>query len=126
MKDDNGKALDLDELFGQAKAVKVKWQGKEYELMPIGAIGPKDALALQKMQARAAAVSGGSDSITEETALELERMFDEMLVMLSKELPLNEIPFGGKMRILQFYTEESEGKKKVIYKKQTGAKSSRA
>lgn len=126
MEKETGKALDLDELFGQAKAIKVKWQGKEYELMPIAAIGPKDALALQKMQERSVSMSEGSDSITEETALELERMFDEMLVILSKELPLDEIPFGGKMKILQFYTEESEGKKKVISKKLTGAKSSHA
>jgi len=35
-----------------------------------------------------------------------------MLKILCRDLPLDKIPFGGKMRILQFYTEESEGKKK--------------
>ncbi len=126
MAQDNGKALDLDELFGQNKSIKVKWHDKQYELIPISAIGPKDALALQKMQARATAFSSQKEEITDETAAELERMFDEMLVILSRELPLEQIPFGAKMKILEFYTQESEGKKKALPNiKPTGARSSR-
>ena len=125
MSDEKHKALDLDELFGQAQIIKIKWQGKEYELMPTSAIGPKDALTLQKMQTRAQALSGGADTITEENAAELETMFDEILVILNKDLPLSEIPFGGKMKIIQFYMDEGEGKKKAaaVSKKQTGEKS---
>jgi hypothetical protein len=119
------KALDLDELFGQDKSVKVKWHDKNYDLLLVGAIGPKDALALQKMQARTAALGMASDEINDQDAEELERMFDEMLKILSNELPLKEIPFGAKMRILQFYTEQSQGKKKDdVLPKQTGETSS--
>lgn len=125
MSNDERKALDLDDLFGQARAVKVKWQGKEYELIQLSGIGPKDALLLQKMQARITALGSQEGEFSDQNAEELEKMFDEMLSVLSKELPLETIPFGGKMRIIEFYTEETSGKKKkAMSQKLTGEKSS--
>jgi len=52
-------------------------------------------------------------------------MFEEILVILNKDLPLSKIPFRGKMKIVEFYMDESEGKKKAasVIKKQTGERS---
>jgi hypothetical protein len=121
------KPLDLDELFGQAQAIKVKWQGKEYGLMSINAISPKQAVKMSKMQTRVIEIQQANpDEDNDEMAVELERMFDEMLTMLNGEFPLATMPFAAKMRIVEYYTEQSEGKKATAPTPPTGAKRSRS
>lgn len=130
---DEQRVLDLDELFGQARAVKVKWQGKEYELLRMEAIGPRQAVEFERLQARAARLyssdTANGNGATDQDAADLEALIDGMLKILSEELPIGDMAFGVKLRIVQFYAEETQGKKKVegALKKvrRTGAKRSR-
>lgn len=119
--------LDLDELFGQARAVKVKWQDKEYELLRMDAISPKQAVKFQQLELRAGNLQSIGAELTDENAAELEQTIDEMLAMLCKDLPLAELSFIYKTRILTFYAQETQGKKalKVALKNLTGATPSR-
>ena len=119
------KILDLDELFGQARAVKVKWKGTEYELLKMEGIGPREAVAFQKMQVKASQLQG-SKNIDDKKAKEIEKLFDEMLKLLCKQLPVQEMDFMVKMRTLTFYIEETQGKKvlETALSKATGAMSS--
>lgn len=111
---DQQRVLDLDDLLGQASSIKVKWNGREYELLRMESVSPKQAVKFQKLQARANRLQTNGESTEEADAVELENVMDEMLGMLCKDLPLTEIPFGMKMRIVTFYGEQAQGKKKEI------------
>jgi len=125
---DENKVLDLDALFGQARAVKVKWQGKEYELLRLEAIGPRQAVKFQKLQLRAAKLQNVDEEMSDEQAAELEAVFNDILKLLCEELPLETMTVLHKMNILAFYTEQTQGKKVMelaLKKIQTGARRSR-
>jgi hypothetical protein len=115
---DNGngrRLLDLDELLGQARPIKVKWQGATYELLNSDGISPKQAVQFQKMQGRVQNLIGSDQSsvTSDQDAVELEAVLDEMLGMLCAELPLGEIKFGMKLKIITFYVQETQGKNGV-------------
>lgn len=131
MSDEKNKALDLDELFGQARALKVKWQGKEYELLKLEGISPTQAARFQKLRNRANLLQSqrtdnDDEEMSQEQAEELENIFDEMLGVLSKELPRDTMSFAMKMRILTWYIEETQGPNalETALNKATGATSS--
>lgn len=112
MIDEKRKALDLDELFGQARAVKVKWSGKEYELVRIEALGPKSISRFQGLQNKTSQLQMLSlnADITDEQDKEIIDLFNEMLLMLCKDLPVLEMPFAAKSKCLEFYIVETQGK----------------
>ena len=122
---DEQKTLDLDELFGQARAIKVKWQGKEYELLKMEGIGPQEAVKFQKMQ-NAASKLQRSKNMDDTSAKQIEKLFDDMLKVLCKDLPVGEMSFMAKTRTLTYYIEETQGKKalEIALNKMTGEKSS--
>ena len=108
------KTLDLDELIGQAKPIKVKWQGESYEMLRSDGISPKQAVKFQKLQPRAQGLlTGDHAEVSDEEASQLEAIIDEMLAIVCVELPLENIPFGMKLKIIQFYVEETQGKNAV-------------
>lgn len=112
MSDTKSKALDLDELFGEARAVKIRWQSKEYELMRLEALGPKSISRFQKLQKMSSQLHMESltDEITEEQDQQIQNLFDEMLSMLCKDLPVVLMPFAHKSKALEFYIVETQGK----------------
>jgi len=130
MADEKNKVLDLDELFGQARAIKVRWQTREYELLRMDAISPKQSLYFQKMVGRVQKLQSTqpngaehSEEEDEKQAAELESLVNESLKLLCSELPVETIPFGRRMQILTFYSEETQGKKalEVALSELTGA-----
>ena len=106
------KTLDLDELFGQARAIKVKWGGRFYELVRLEALGPKPISRFQALQEKASNLQKISldGEITDEQDQQIIELFDEMLKMLCKELPVSQIPFAAKSKVLEFYITETQGK----------------
>lgn len=127
---DENKILDLDELFGQARAVKIKWQGKEYELMRLEAISPKQSVAFNKLHLESARLQkklNGKSEISDDEALQVEDLIDQMLLTICPSFPVAEIPFGYKSRCVQFYMEQNQSKKaaETDLKKLTGQRSSR-
>jgi hypothetical protein len=121
MADEKIKTLDLDELLGQAKAVKVRRHGIEYELAQLSGLGVHKILQFQSLRKKVALMQV-ADNITEEQAAEIERLFDGMLSMLCDSLPLDEITYPEKTTILAFYFTETAPKKAKSPRKQlTGA-----
>jgi hypothetical protein len=125
--DEQRKALDLDELFGQARAVKVRWQGQEYELVRMEGFGPQEIVKFQGLHARSIKMQNNPE-LDDGQAKELEAVLNEMLGMLCKNLPLEELAFMLKVRILTFYIEETQGKNalETALKKATGEQPSAA
>ena len=111
---DNGKrVLNLDEMFGQDRPVKVLWGGREYELLRLEAFSPRQIHALGKLQGEAARLGANAPKGADapDVDAEIGALFDEMLAVLCKELPLSTMPFLAKTRIITFYIEETQGKK---------------
>lgn len=128
------KVLDLDELFGQARAVKVKWAGAEYELVRIEALSPKAISRFQSMQKRSSQLQMKSleNDMTETESLEIINLINTMLLTLCETMPVETMPFAVKTRVLEFYITETQTKNAVdivpVKKKngkRTGAMSTR-
>ena len=108
---DDKRVLNLDEVFGQDRPVKVVWKGREYELLRLEAFSPREIQKFASMQASAQKLSGMSDQQSPEADAEISALFDEILSALCKDLPLGDMPFLAKTRIITFYIEETQGKK---------------
>jgi hypothetical protein len=108
------KPLDLDELFGQARAIKVRWEGKEYDLIQLEALGPREIVQFKKMHWKASnlQINSVSEEINDAQADEIVELFDQMMEMICKEFP-KDAPFAIKARALEYYVVEMEGKKKI-------------
>ena len=125
--DTKPKALNLDELFGDARAVKVLHGGIEYELMRIEALGPRQAVQVQRMQRQAQVLQIKGEDISDNQAQEIETLFEKIITMLCPTFPVHEIEFAKKMRIVVYYMKETQGKKtmETTLKNLTGQKRSR-
>lgn len=112
MVDDN-KVLNLDEMFGEDRPVVVKWHGKSYNLLRLDAFSPREINRFQSMQKDASELQRLKNANKEDKSIDkkIEDLFDKMLSTLCVKLPLKEIPFLGKTRIITFYIEETQGKK---------------
>ena len=127
---DEQRVLNLDEVFGQDRPVKVLWQGREYELLRLDAFSPRQIHALGSLQEAAARLGSKEPKATDapdaDADAEIEALFDGMLKVLCAELPLDRMPFLAKTRIITFYIEEMQGKKvleEVLMKAPIGATS---
>ena len=134
MSDENSKkALNLDELFGDARAVKVIHEGIEYEFMRMDGLGPRQATQLQKMQRQAQKLQLLGEEMSEAQAQELEALLNEIITLLCPKFPVEGMSFLKRLRVIMFYMEETEGKKameaalnEVMGRRQTGARRSRS
>ncbi len=110
MSEKNIPMLDLDEMLGQTKVVKVRRHGIEYVFADLNGMGVHKILQFQSMRQRIVRLQM-LDDISEEQALEIEKLFDKMLGALCADLPLNEITYTEKTTILGFYFTETAPKK---------------
>lgn len=112
MADDN-KVLNLDEMFGEDRPVVVKWKGENYNLLRLEAFSPREINRFQSMQKDANELQRLKNANKDDKSIDkkIEDLFDKMLSTLCTKLPLKEIPFLGKTRIITFYIEETQGKK---------------
>ena len=111
------KALDLDELFGQARAVKVRWQGIDYELLRMEGISPKQATQFNALHLKTAqlqkSMQASETDVSDDDAQKVDETFNAMLHILCPDLPVKAMPFMAKMRTIMFYMEETQGKNAV-------------
>ena len=112
MVDDN-KVLNLDEMFGEDRPVVVKWHGESYNLLRLEAFSPREINRFQSMQKDASELQRLKNANKNDKGIDkkIEDLFDKMLSTLCAKLPLKDIPFLGKTRIITFYIEETQGKK---------------
>ena len=129
MADKQNNVLDLQQLFGQSQSIKVKCRdGKTYELMRMDAITPKEAVRFQKLQVRASSIQKAGQNMSNEQAADLTIIFDELLSILCKDLPLKQMEYLEKVTVINFYMEQTQGKKtmdRALRNLQTGGKRSR-
>lgn len=109
----NKRVLDLSGLFEDDKKIKVlaptEDGAREFDLLSPRDIGPKTFVKLEKMLKKAARFQDAAEEVedmTEKQAEELERIFDEAIAILSKDLADLKLPFVAKYRIITFYNEE--------------------
>lgn len=126
------KPLNLDELFGQARAVIVIKDDVRHELIRLEGLDPKQAVRFQKLQVKAASLKNiNPKKPTETQADEVVGAVDEMLTILCNTLPIDQLSFVEKTRILEYYFEEAQEKKAPklalakVKNQRTGARSSR-
>jgi hypothetical protein len=108
--------LDLDAILGQQTVIKIRRNGIEYEMLKLTNLGVYPYMQFQDLRKRIAQIQMQGE-MTEEKASKVESMFDEILSMVGKTLPLNELSYYEKINVLAFYLSESEPKK-VISPKQ--------
>ena len=107
------KVLNLDEMFGEDRPVVVKWHGESYNLLRLEAFSPREINRFQSMQKDASELQRLKNANKDDKGIDkkIEDLFDKMLSTLCAKLPLKDIPFLGKTRIITFYIEETQGKK---------------
>jgi hypothetical protein len=127
MSEDN-KVLDLDELFGQARAVKVRWKEQEYEFLRMEGISPKQATAFNKLHLKSAKLQKAMQSgeVGDDEAEQIDEVLSQMILVLCPTFPVSEVQFMMKTQIIQFYMEQTQGKKamETALKELTGETSS--
>ena len=103
--------LDLDALYGTDNPIVVKWQGAEYVLPVADALDPVGLAKLTKLQSR---FEGLRSNMTEESALELQSVVDEMLRGVCPAFVAANPPFIVKMRALLYWSQQLEERSKNV------------
>lgn len=107
---DEKKVLDLDEILGQRNQVIVRRKDIEYSMRDMNALSANEVIRLQAMRQKVARLQM-LDDLSDEQAVEIEKLFDSILGLLCAELPLREISYSEKTTILAFYFTEIQTKK---------------
>lgn len=97
------KVLKLDDLFGQARPVKVTWKGAMYELARPEAFTPVQYHKFTKLYSEYSKVSLSED--TDPNVL--DEIITNILDIMNPKLVEAGIPFSGKVAILKFYAQEA-------------------
>lgn len=105
MSEDKQRILNLDDLFGQGRPVKVTWQGATYELARPEAFTPVQYQQFMKLQSDY--ILKKFDQTTDPVLI--DEIMDEILDMLNPKIAKAGISFGGKVKVLEFYSEEVGG-----------------
>lgn len=125
--------LNLDELFSDAQALEVKHDGKVYDLPRLKTLSPKKWQRFQELGKQALKLKNlKAENATGREVDEVEQMLDQMLRLLSKDLPLTPLTWWQrflmfirvkqfphpltleeKTRIIMFYTTQDDSVKKV-------------
>lgn len=96
--------LDLNALYGVEKPLKVLWGEHEYVLRRPQAMGPRDVVALEQMQTRAARLQGmDANALTEAQANDFEIVTMQIVQLLCPELMEAELPFVARVKIIVWY-----------------------
>ena len=109
--------LSLDELFGQADPVKVKWQGKMYNLRKVDAFNPKELNRWDHLQRKSEELENlEEEEMTDEQAETLEEVVYESVKMLNENLA-EKTQFYHQVSILAFYGEKVKAETDELEKK---------
>jgi len=100
------KTLNLDELLGTQKTIKIIFGGYEYFMLPPEAMGPRQMAALSNFN-KTLSLDLGTEEISEEEAAKIEVMVDKAIAIFCEDLSKVKVPFMGKVQIINFYMEES-------------------
>lgn len=115
--------LDLDELYGVAKPLIVTWGGERYALKRPEGMGPEELTELQRMQREynrlnqrkatlgsPAAPTSKQEYDAKKLMRDIDKMVTQIIAVFSPELGKAGLPFGARVKILQFYINETQAK----------------
>jgi hypothetical protein len=122
--------LNLDEIFGLSNIPTVRWEGREYDLLPPEALGPREFLLYDQLKGRADALRATPNkALGEEETQNLERFTQDLLEIICPELAAKNLVFMARVAVLTFYNEQvgrRDKAQKKGAKRRTGASSIRA
>ena len=109
--ENNGRVLDLDELFGMARPIVVRWKGRDYPLRRPTALSPEEIVRNERLRVRWAdlqeRISDGEALQTSSgLAGEIEEVTLEMIAILCPALAKAGVPFVAQVQVLQYYANE--------------------
>ena len=112
--------LDLDELFGVAKSITVRHQGREFALRPLDALSPEETLRLTQLQKRysqalARSKKAGAEMFGDRDFIAI---VDDLLAVVSPDLAREQLTFLKKISVLGFYVRSTSPR--VSAPKKTG------
>lgn len=113
------KSLSLDELFGEEQPIIIVWQGKDYKLRNPSSFGPGDLKKWRQLGIETDVLNKIEGELTDAQAQALEDAVQKSVELLNKGLSEKEMPFGARVKILEFYTENLVGDDKGSKKKET-------
>jgi len=105
---DESRTLDLDELLGLARPVKVRWKGQEYGLRDIESMDPTDYVRWLQLE-KQINLDSGADGIDEAGAQNMIQATEAALALISPELAKLGLTFLQQMTVLKFYATETLG-----------------
>lgn len=102
-------SLNLDEIFGLAKPIKVVWKSIEYELPRPEAFSPKSWAGFSALQGKIGSLQAMGEQLTDEQAEQLDQIANDCIKFLSPKLAKCELPFFAKVQVIKFYGDQIEG-----------------
>lgn len=112
----NQQLLNLDEVFGATQELKVKWAGKTHFLTPPAELGARQIIEWERLTKRINAMAEIPEEEFESEVEELEQIEEvaiEALRVIGPTLPIEQIPFMARLRIISWYTEQISGEEEV-------------
>lgn len=119
--------LDLDELLGQSRSIKVKLQGNEYPMQHIRTLSPE---ALAQFLHYQQVLEKERPSDDPDSLVRMSEAIDGMLGIVCPELAKMGLSFMAKMQVMAFYGEavgeeyQLGGALKAVKPKSTGRRPS--
>ncbi len=95
--------LNLDELFGKARPVKVVYEGIAYELVRPESLNPQQYQELVNLYNKW--VKERLDQGTD--AIKIDQAMTEIITVLNPKLAEKNLPFSWKSQVLEFYGNET-------------------
>ncbi len=111
---DPKRTLNLDELFGQAQPIVVKWASQSHYLRRPEEMGPRDVVLFDRLNGQLtemrelAGRAPEDDALDEQRANAWEHVLDDMLRLVGPTLLKVDPPltFVMKTRVLEFYIQQ--------------------
>ncbi len=94
--------LDLDDLLGQSRSIKVRLHGTEYPMQHIRTLSPEALAQFLHHQARLEKEKPSEDP---DSLVRMSEAIDGMLLIVCPELAKVSLSFMAKMQVLAFYSE---------------------
>lgn len=105
---DESRTLDLDELLGLARTIKVRWKGQEYGLRSMESMDPTDYVRWLELE-KQINLEPGTEEIDEAGAQNMIQATKAALILICPELANLGLTFLQQMTVLKFYATESLG-----------------
>lgn len=99
--------LNLDDLFGKSRPVRVVFKGVEYELLRPESLSPAQYSDWLRLQKQVEVIRAKGKDLTEKDFQEWDGLLSEVLGMLCQKFVAAEPSFQVRSKALEFYFQET-------------------